>query len=135
MGHDYPEQHIQHPPVGDQHIHQANQSIMGGWAGQRDQGLGQEILITTAGAGTGGAPGAGAPPATTTSKGRTAGRTKGQRGFELAMHKSTLLGRRHGKGPVAIPSPLKMEGLRVDDYTPAMREKERVLPEGSVMRV
>jgi hypothetical protein len=131
-GHYHPHQHIQHPAVSNQQAHHA---VMDGRAGPRDQGLRQGIIITAAGAGTGGAAGAGTTAAATTNKPWTAGRSKGYRGFELDMHKSTLLGRRYGKGTVGISSPLKMEGLRMDDHTPAMREKERVLPEGGNLRV
>jgi len=122
-GHYHPHQHIQQPTVSNQEHH----AVMDGRAGPRDQGLRQGIIMTAAGAGT--------TAAATTNKPWTAGRSKGYKGFELDMHKSTLLGRRHGKGTVGISSPLKMEGLRVDDHTPAMREKERVLPKGGNLRV
>ena len=130
----HPQQHLQNPSLGDQQAHQAHHSVMDGRAGPRDQGQRQGRIFAATGAGTSSASGGSATTAVATSKPRTSGRSKGHRAFELDIHNATLLGRRHGKGSVGISSPLKkMEGLRMDDSTPVMREKERKLPEGKPM--
>ncbi|KAH9482847.1 Serine/threonine-protein kinase srk1 [Psilocybe cubensis] len=88
-----------------QQAHIPHASVMEGRAGQRDQG-GRGRVITAAGAGQ---------PDPTQSKTRTPGRSRAaHKGFELDLDGATLLGRR-GKRAVGVSSPLKMEGLHVND--------------------
>ncbi|KAJ3501352.1 hypothetical protein NLJ89_g9373 [Agrocybe chaxingu] len=82
-------------PVQDHQVHRA---VLDGRAGPRDQGKGRIIQAT--GAGT----------SAHAIKSR-AGRGRKQ-GFELDLDNATLLGRRHKR---AVGSPLKMEGLRMDE--------------------
>ncbi|CAA7259533.1 unnamed protein product [Cyclocybe aegerita] len=85
-------------PVQD---HQVHRSVLDGRAGPRDQGKGRIIQAT--GAGT-----------NTEAVKPRAGRGRRQ-AFELDLDNATLLGRRHKR---AVGSPLKMEGLRMDDQPP-----------------
>ncbi|PPQ77330.1 hypothetical protein CVT25_010912 [Psilocybe cyanescens] len=104
---------------------QAHQSVMEGRAGQRDQG-GRGRVITAAGAGQ---------PNPTQSKTRAPGRTRAAyKGFELDMDGATLLGRR-GKRAVGVPSPLKMEGLHVNEGPAGHTAPREDLPAGSPMHL
>ena len=85
-----------------------HRSTMNGNAGQKN------VVISLVGAGTG------TPSAAT--KTRVAGRRVGRKEFDLDMSNATLLGRRHNKRSspltgkaVVSDSPLKFEGLRMDD--------------------
>ncbi|PPQ65216.1 hypothetical protein CVT26_000193 [Gymnopilus dilepis] len=99
----------QQPPAQPQ---QQRNSVLDGRAGPRDQGR------NAAAAGANG----------TSRTGGTQARSKNPRTFELDLDNATLLGRRqHGKRVpgVGASSPLRMEGLRMDDNP----------PEGSPMRL
>ena len=91
-----------------EHMGQPHRSVMNGYAGQKN------VVIPLAGAGTG------TPSAAT--KTRQAGRRVGRKEFDLDMSNATLLGRRHNKHssplagkPIGFDSPLRLEGLRMDD--------------------
>ncbi|KAF8974413.1 kinase-like domain-containing protein [Flammula alnicola] len=123
--HDRRQQQFIQPTVDDQQLKQVHHSVSEGRAGPRDRGRGR--IVTAAGAGTGGA----SAPSKTRAR-------AGHKGFELDMDHATLLGRRQqhaGKravGTIGVSSPLKMEGLRVDDLPPREREG---LPAGNPMRL
>ena len=97
------------PEQSEPHRH-PHRSVMNGYAGQKN------AIIPSVGAGTGTVV---TPSAAT--KTRLAGRRVGH-GFDLDMSNATLLGRRHNKRssplagkPVGTDSPLKLEGLRMED--------------------
>ncbi|KAF9484012.1 Pkinase-domain-containing protein [Pholiota conissans] len=84
-------------PVGQHQQTSQHNPAMEGRAGPRDQGRGRVVQAKTI------------KPST---KNRSS-----PRAFELDMDNATLLGRRR-VGTKAMPSPLRMEGLRVDDDRP-----------------
>lgn len=82
---------------GGQQAHPVQSSVMDGRAGPRDQGVRRN----------GGA--------ATTSRNHAAAHDRTRaKGFQLDMDNATLLGRRQN-GKRTVGSPLKMEGLRMDD--------------------
>jgi hypothetical protein len=96
-----------HQYYQQEHMGQPHRSVINENARQKND------IIPLVGAGTG-APSAAA-------KTRLAGRRVGRKEFDLDMSHATLLGRRHNKGsplarqPFGSDSPLKFEGLRMED--------------------
>ncbi|KAF9557253.1 Pkinase-domain-containing protein [Agrocybe pediades] len=102
-------QRQEQPHPSDQQAHHAHNSVMDGRAGPRDQG--------------------GRRNGATASRSHAAGRARAK-GFELDMDNATLLGRRNNGKRGIGSSPLKMEGLRMDDGPPRQE-----LPAGSPMQM
>ena len=99
------------PHHQQEHMGHPHRSVMNRYAGQKN------VVIPSGGAGTG----TNVTPYAAT-KTRLAGGRVGHRGFDLDMSNATLLGRRHNKRssplagkPVGPDSPLKLEGLRMED--------------------
>jgi hypothetical protein len=98
-----------HQYYQQEHMGQPHPSIVNGNAGQKN-------VISLVGAGTG------TPSAATKTRVAAGGRRVGRKEFDLDMSNATLLGRRHNKRssplagkPFGSDSPLKFEGLRMED--------------------